>query len=542
MKNKLEIIHCRSNGVRVEPAEPWSLGEPAQFMYMPAGLTTITAGFRDKAINITVCVDQDTARTVQASFENLKANTPKQKPFGCIEHREEEASVHPVEFGWGSYDGDDGVLITAEPTKLGVENVNGKVHRSWSPSFSTDADYAKAKLEGGVYRFQEGVRGSTANPARITGIDFCVGTLTNKPAFRNMPPVKAKLNEEGEEVIEAGAPTGNDNASTKHRKLARESFRAAQAASGKRKHDEVYEHASEATKQAGLCSAAAAHEKSPEGHEDAANAHHDARRANNLAGESARARRNKEAAAHFDGMATVHYGKANAHIETSDLAAEDPPLSGSEKGNTKDNIRAGGPGSGPKKTGLSVRMAGNATVLKHSMAAKRARDTAYAEGSLNLEHTAKCAHEATCHANRASLELQDTDREHGRYELRHASEAHGAAEEAHMNAFEAGSGDHHRALADHHAMKAAGFLDQHRAKEAAEKLTAADLTDEGEFIQAEEASVEDQPVTSESIFARLEQPTPIDIIFKRFQPEPVAVKSVDNIFARLSETGRPSLQ
>ena len=201
-----DIIHCRANAAKIVPSKPWSLGEPVSFMYMPGGISTITAGFRDKAINITVDVDEDAAKTVQASYENLRQNLPKQQPFGCIEHREEEASVRASGdsvFAWGEYDGDEGIIITAEPTKLGMDNVNGKVHRSWSPSFATDADYSKAKLVGGVYTFPEGVRGSTSNPARITGIDFCFGTLTNKPAFRNMPPVKAKLNGD---TIQAGGP------------------------------------------------------------------------------------------------------------------------------------------------------------------------------------------------------------------------------------------------------------------------------------------------------------------------------------------------
>ena len=43
-----------------------------------------------------------------------------------------------------------------------------------------------------MLQFPEGVRGSQSNPARITGVDFCVGTLTNKPAFHSMNPVRAK--------------------------------------------------------------------------------------------------------------------------------------------------------------------------------------------------------------------------------------------------------------------------------------------------------------------------------------------------------------
>ena len=33
---------------------------------------------------------------------------------------------------------------------------------------------------------------SVTNPARVTGIAPCVGTLTNKPAFKAIAPVRAK--------------------------------------------------------------------------------------------------------------------------------------------------------------------------------------------------------------------------------------------------------------------------------------------------------------------------------------------------------------
>jgi hypothetical protein len=199
---KAEILQCRASGIDINANQPWEMGKEATFCYMPSGLHTITAGFRGKAITITVNVTPDTAQTVQASFQNLMSEAPKQRPFGDIEHKEEEASFHPVRFLWGNHLGEEGVLCAAEPTALGVRNVNGKIHRSFSPSFATDADYSKAKFDGSVYTFPEGVRGSASNPARITGIDFCVGTLTNKPAFRAMPPVKAKQ----ADTVTAGGP------------------------------------------------------------------------------------------------------------------------------------------------------------------------------------------------------------------------------------------------------------------------------------------------------------------------------------------------
>jgi hypothetical protein len=203
-----EFLKCRASGAEIKTSQPWAQGATTTFCYMPAGVHTITAGFRDKAINITVNVHEGTAEKVQASFQSLKAEAPKQSPFGDIEHDEKEASFHPVGFSWGDHLGDQGVICSCEPTALGERNVNGKIHRSFSPSFATDADYSKAKLVDGCYTFPEGVRGSQSNPAEVIGIDFCVGTLTNKPAFRAMPPVKAKKRD----VVKGGAPMGNRNA------------------------------------------------------------------------------------------------------------------------------------------------------------------------------------------------------------------------------------------------------------------------------------------------------------------------------------------
>jgi hypothetical protein len=189
-----DVIHCRATssvGPALGASAAWEVGVPVSFMFMPAGTHTITAGFRKGSIELTVQCDESTAKAVQASLDAWRAERPKQQPFGCIEHREHEASVC-VSASCGFEWKEDGVYLAAEPTSLGANNVNGKVHRSWSPSFTTDADYAKATEDGGTLRFPEGVRGSRSNPAQITGVDFCVGTLTNKPAFIEMKPVKAR--------------------------------------------------------------------------------------------------------------------------------------------------------------------------------------------------------------------------------------------------------------------------------------------------------------------------------------------------------------
>lgn len=200
-----EVIHCRASsaaGEKLGASEPWKPGEQVTFMWMPAGVSTICAGFRKGSIELTVNCDEATAEAVQASLENWRNDRPKQEPFGCVEHREQEASFRISASGGFKWNG-DGVYLAAEPTTLGAQNVNGKVHRSWSPSFTTDADYSKATERDGVLQFPEGVRGSRSNPAQITGVDFCVGTLTNKPAFHSMSPVRSR-----EAVMASGTSEG----------------------------------------------------------------------------------------------------------------------------------------------------------------------------------------------------------------------------------------------------------------------------------------------------------------------------------------------
>ena len=169
-----DVVHCRAHssvGPALGASQPWQPGEQGSFMWMPAGVSTITAGFRRGSIELTVQCDEATAEAVQASLEAWREDRPKQEPFGCVEHKEQEASFRvgaSCGFAWRN----DGVYLAAEPTTLGAQNVNGRVHRSWSPSFTTDADYSKASEQGGVLVFPEGTRGSRSNPARITGVDF----------------------------------------------------------------------------------------------------------------------------------------------------------------------------------------------------------------------------------------------------------------------------------------------------------------------------------------------------------------------------------
>lgn len=196
-----QVVRCQGSTATIAMS-----GElpTSDFQWMPGGKTNITATYGGKPITLCVECDEDTAGIIQKSFEAAVKASPRRPPYGCVEHREEEAAFHPVAFKW-SDDPEPGIMCTAEWTPLGTRNVRGKIHTSFSPSFTTDAEYSKATCGGcdklaarckcpdGTVQFPEGVRGSESNPARVTGVSpRSVGSLTNWPAFKNILPVRAK--------------------------------------------------------------------------------------------------------------------------------------------------------------------------------------------------------------------------------------------------------------------------------------------------------------------------------------------------------------
>lgn len=181
------LVHCRSASTEFED-EP-----PSEFMWMPGGVSTIVCTVDGKPIRMTVKCDEETAQRVNASLDKWRETYPKQKPFACVEHREEEAALWPEKFVWKD-DPEPGVFCSVESwSALGDRNVRGKIHRSFSPSFATDADFGKTEEDDeGIKFFPKGTRGSEDNPAKVTGVAFSVGSLTNMPAFKNILPVRAK--------------------------------------------------------------------------------------------------------------------------------------------------------------------------------------------------------------------------------------------------------------------------------------------------------------------------------------------------------------
>lgn len=221
-RDKDAAVTCRDAGVELVMAadQKWEVDVPTKFQWMPGGVSLVTPSYGGRTIRMAVLCDESTARAVQASFDRWRKTMPKQRPFGCVEHREQEAAFLPTHFEWDTER--NGVACCGTPTALGAQNVNGRIHRSWSPTFTTDADYESCRCSDcglgwdgcdaarceGVMEFPDGVRGSLQNPAQVTGVAFSVGSLTNKPAFRNIDPVRARDGSGSGTVTASGTSEG----------------------------------------------------------------------------------------------------------------------------------------------------------------------------------------------------------------------------------------------------------------------------------------------------------------------------------------------
>ena len=210
------VFHAHERGCKITAEKVWKEGQPVDFQWMPEGVHTIVAGWGDRAIQLTVNCTKESAETVQASLDAWKAEHPNRTPFGCIEHKEQDAAVRVKNFLWNDTPGKSGIYCSAVPTKLGASNVSGKVFDAWSPTFTTDAETDKCKCSdcgqtvvkcnakgdcNGVAVFPKGARGHSDTPASVTGVGASVGSLTNKPAFEDILSVTAS--KKGEVIKEA---------------------------------------------------------------------------------------------------------------------------------------------------------------------------------------------------------------------------------------------------------------------------------------------------------------------------------------------------
>lgn len=206
-------------------------GEMARVMFAPAGVHTISCGCGGVASAVvSVKIDAETARVLQASLEAANANSAPQRACFDKNHEEKEAMAWPTRFLW-SETPEPGVYAEVEWSDLGKQYVQGKVFRAFSGAFYSDAALPKPKTirSGQSITIPEGKRGSESNPARMTGLVFpFAGTLTNDPAFRQIMPLwaeraggKTRMEDGGQKISGVGTPgskqagaTGESKAST----------------------------------------------------------------------------------------------------------------------------------------------------------------------------------------------------------------------------------------------------------------------------------------------------------------------------------------
>jgi len=150
-------------------------------MWMPAGVSQITASCDGADVDMYVLCDEETARAAQRSLD-LFRTADGRKPFFDFDHEEKEASAWPdsYEFRPGA-----GVFTACEWSEGGRNAIKGKSHRGFSPAFLTDKQVLTKDGRTKV------LPTSPSDPARVILLPLCQGALTNKPAFRNNLPLWA---------------------------------------------------------------------------------------------------------------------------------------------------------------------------------------------------------------------------------------------------------------------------------------------------------------------------------------------------------------
>ena len=158
---------------------------PNTFLYMPAGTHTITPFLKGEPFDITVKVGPEAAAALNLTL--AAHNATGRKPFFCFDHEEKAASFWPEEFTWT----DAGVMVRGQWSQAGLEAIQGRTHRNFSPAFTTNKLHTTA-----------------AAPAIIKSAPLAMGSLVNNQAFDKLPPLWAK-NSGGQSAINQKNKTEN---------------------------------------------------------------------------------------------------------------------------------------------------------------------------------------------------------------------------------------------------------------------------------------------------------------------------------------------
>lgn len=139
---------------------------PTEIMILPAGVHDISASQGGAPVSLRVQVDPASAAAMEAS--RVAHSAGRQRPFFDFDHEGKAASAWPSSFAWRQAP-EPGVYARVEWSDAGLAAIQGKTHRSFSPTFFADA----------------------SDPAHITGAPLCMGALVNDPAFEGIRPIWA---------------------------------------------------------------------------------------------------------------------------------------------------------------------------------------------------------------------------------------------------------------------------------------------------------------------------------------------------------------
>jgi hypothetical protein len=135
------------------------------FLWMPAGPTFLSCHWGKRAWDGWVSCERGDEAKLNAAIETHSREG--HKPFTDFDHQRKEASTWPKRFVW-SDSPKPGIYEVPEWSKRGLEAVQNKEYRGFSPTFFVD-NYGVTSPE---------------NPARLLGAPAVMGGLTNLPAFR----------------------------------------------------------------------------------------------------------------------------------------------------------------------------------------------------------------------------------------------------------------------------------------------------------------------------------------------------------------------
>ena len=156
----------------------------------PGGIQKIVARVKKtgQPVELTVNIRETDTETVSAWMELYKTNDPGYRPFADKGHEMRDICFWAGSIGWADSPRPRLVVRNIEWTPFGIALIRDVRYRFFSPNFTIGAEAGRLELRDGVLRPPKGEPGSDGIPAQIIGIDPCIGSITDRPAFETTSP------------------------------------------------------------------------------------------------------------------------------------------------------------------------------------------------------------------------------------------------------------------------------------------------------------------------------------------------------------------